>query len=99
VLDRSDGPSLRSGFLRHVALHPDAPALAVRGNVRTYGQMETEARRWARAITTACGRRPERVGLFAFRSETAYTGTLRRFSPGPPTFPAIQLSRMKRRRP
>jgi len=93
VLDRSDGPSLRSGFLRQAALRPDAPALVVRGKVRTYGQLEDNARRWARALTTACGRRPERVGLFAFRSETAYTGTLAAlfagatYVPFNPTFP------------
>jgi amino acid adenylation domain-containing protein len=83
-------------------MRPDAPAIVVRGNVRTYAQMEGDARRWAQAITSACGRRPERVGLFAFRSETAYTGTLAALFAGAtyvplnPTFPDERTASMIR---
>jgi len=100
VLDRSDGPSLRSGFLRHAALRPDAPAIVVRGATSSYGQMEETARRWARAIIDARGGRPERVGLFAYRSAVAYTGTLAAlFSGAPyvplnPTFPVEKTAAM-----
>ena len=37
MLDRTDGKSLRSGFLRHAALRPDAPAVTVRGVTRFLG--------------------------------------------------------------
>jgi amino acid adenylation domain-containing protein len=100
VPDRSDGPSLRSGFLRHAAERPDAPAVVVRGATRTYGELEAAASRWANAIVGAIGRRPERVGLFAYRSEVAYTGTLAAllagatFVPLNPTFPVDKTAAM-----
>jgi len=100
VLDRSDGPSLRSGFLRHAVLHPDAPAVVVRGASFSYGQMEESARRWARAIIEARGGRAERVGLFAYRSAVAYTGTLAALFAGAayvplnPTFPTEKTASM-----
>lgn len=102
VLDRSDGRSIRSGFLYHSRIHPDAPAIVVRGEARSYGQLEYNARCWARAITDACGLRPERVGLFAYRSETAYTGTLAALFAGAtyvplnPTFPFGRTAAMIR---
>lgn len=74
--DRSDGISLRSGFLRSAASGPNAPAIVVRKQVRTYAELEDTARRYANGLLTVCGKRPERVGLFAYRSETAYAGTL-----------------------
>jgi amino acid adenylation domain-containing protein len=98
--DRTDGASLRSGFLRHAASSPDAPAIVARGETRSYGEMDANARRWAGAIMDAVGRRPERVGLFAFRSETAYTGTLAAlfagaaFVPLNPTFPPEKTAAM-----
>lgn len=100
VLDRADGPSLRAGFLRHAAAQPDAPAIAVRGATSSYGQMEDAARRWAGAIIDAHGGRPERVGLFAYRSTVAYTGTLAALFAGAtyvplnPTFPADKTAAM-----
>lgn len=101
MLDRSDGISLRSGFLRHAQLNPEAAALVVRGETRSYRELESKARRLAAAITQACGgRRPERVGLFAYRSETAYTGTLAAlfagatFVPLNPTFPPARTADM-----
>ena len=100
VLDRSDGPSLRSGFLRHAAAHPDAAAIVVRGTSSSYGQMEETARRWAAAIVAEHGDRPERVGLFAYRSAVAFTGTLAALFAGAtyvplnPTFPPEKTAAM-----
>jgi amino acid adenylation domain-containing protein len=100
VLDRSDGPSLRSGFLRHAAAQPDAAAMVVRGASCSYGQMEDTARRWARAIIEAAQGRPQRVGLFAYRSAVAYTGTMAALFSGAtyvplnPTFPADKTAAM-----
>ena len=100
MLDRSDGPSLRSGFLRHAALNPGATAFVVRGKSYSYGETEETARRWAGAMLQACGGRPERVGLFAYRSAVAYTGTLAALFAGAayvplnPTFPAEKTAAM-----
>ena len=100
MLDRSDGPSLRSGFLRQAARNPDAPAFVVRGRTHSYGETEDSARRWARAMVEARGGRPERVGLFAYRSAVAYTGTLAALFSGAayvplnPTFPAEKTAAM-----
>ncbi len=100
VLDRADGPSLRSGFLRHASATPDAPAIVVRGATSSYGQMEDRARRWARAIVDAHGGRPGRVGLFAYRSAVAYTGTMAALFSGAtyvplnPTFPIEKTAAM-----
>jgi len=100
VLDRSDGPSLRSGFLRHAASDADAPAFVVRGVTCSYGRMEEAARRWARALVDVSGGRAERVGLFAYRSAVAYTGTMAALFAGAayvplnPTFPPDRTSAM-----
>lgn len=100
MLDRSDGISLRSGFLSHAALNPTAPAVVVRNVTRSYGELEANARRWANAIIAGVGRRPERVGLLAYRSEVAYTGTLAAlfagatFVPLNPTFPPEKTAAM-----
>jgi amino acid adenylation domain-containing protein len=99
-VDRSDGPSLRAGFLRHAAAEPDAPAFVVRGASCSYGQMNETARRWARALIEARGSRPERVGLFAYRSAVAYTGTMAAMFAGAayvplnPTFPPEKTQAM-----
>jgi amino acid adenylation domain-containing protein len=91
---------LRKGFLRQAAAQPDAPAIVVRGQSHSYGQMEERARRWAGAILSACGERPERVGLFAYRSAVAYTGTLAALFAGAsyvplnPTFPSEKTAAM-----
>jgi amino acid adenylation domain-containing protein len=101
-LDREDGVSLRSGFLAHASARPDAPAVVVRGATRSYGELEAAARRWARAIVDAAPDRPQRVGLFAYRSEVSYTGTLAAlfsgaaFVPLNPTFPPEKTAAMIR---
>jgi amino acid adenylation domain-containing protein len=100
MLDRSEGPSLRSGFLHHSQLRPQAPALVVRGKTYSYGELETKARQLAAAIISEGRGRPERVGIFAYRSETAYVGTLATlfaggtFVPLNPTFPPEKTEAM-----
>jgi amino acid adenylation domain-containing protein len=102
VFDRADGVSLRTGFLRQARLRPDAPAVAVRGRVLSYGELESMARRMAGVLVRECGGRPARVGLFAYRSETAYGGTLAAlfagatFVPLNPTFPREKTAAMIR---
>jgi amino acid adenylation domain-containing protein len=76
VIDKVDGRSLRTGFLANAASRPDAPGLVVQGVTRTYGELEATARIWANAICEALGGVPERVGVFAHRSETSYVGVL-----------------------
>lgn len=76
MLDRSDGISLRSGFLQQASRAASAPAVVVRGVTHTYGELEDTARRWATAIIDVSGSRPERIGLFASRSTVSYCGTL-----------------------
>lgn len=43
---------------------------------RTYGEIDISARRWAARIVRALDRQPERIGVFAYRSEVGYIGTL-----------------------
>lgn len=93
MLDRADGPSLRTGFWQHAQKQPDAPAVVVRGATKSYGELEHNARSWANAILSMCDSRPQRVGIFAYRSEVSYTSTLAAlfagaaFVPLNPTFP------------
>jgi amino acid adenylation domain-containing protein len=74
--DRTDGRSLRSGFLKYASETPDAPALFVRGATLSYAALEAKARTWAAAILGALGRPARRVGVFAYRSEESYAGVL-----------------------
>lgn len=76
MIDKVDGRSLRSGFLASAASRPTAPALVVQGNTRTYGELQAAASSWAQAVVQTLGRAPERVGVFAHRSEVSYTGVL-----------------------
>lgn len=100
--DRENGKSLRANFVRQAAQHPERPALVVRGATRSYAELDDRARRWAAVMIDACMDRPERVGLFAYRSETAYTGTLAALFAGAtyvplnPTFPADKTAAMIR---
>src|SRR5579871_6619315 len=100
MFDRSDGISLRSRFLRSAQAQPDAPAIVVRGATRSYGALEETARRWAGAIVGSSRALPERVGLFAYRSDVSYCGTLAAvfagaaFVPLNPAFPAQKTASM-----
>jgi amino acid adenylation domain-containing protein len=100
AIDKADGRSLRSGFLRHAAATPDAPALVLGEVTRSYGQMEQTARVWAQGICDLLDGPAGRVGIFAARNEVAYTGTLAAlfsgaaFVPLNPAFPLERTSRM-----
>jgi len=99
-IDREDGRSLRSGFLRHAARAPQATALGVLDRVVSYGELEHHARLWAGAIVDRLGRPAERVGVLGHRSEVAYTGALAAlfagaaFVPLNPTFPVDRTRAM-----
>ncbi len=75
-IDFKDGRSLRSGFIWHAQQTPERPALVVGATTLTYGAMDRTARIWAKAIVDRLPRRAERVGVFAYRSQIAYQGTL-----------------------
>jgi amino acid adenylation domain-containing protein len=92
--------SLREGFLKQVALRPDAPALVVKGRAFSYGELDETARRWAGAIVGRLGRPATRVGVFGSRSEVSYTAVLAAlysggaFVPLNPRFPADRTRAM-----
>lgn len=92
--------TLQAGFAAAAARTPDAPALLVRGTVRTYGEMDDTARRWAQLITSTLGHPAARVGVFGSRSEVAYTGVIAAlysgatFVPLNPRFPTDRTCRM-----
>lgn len=100
MLDRSNGRTLRTGFVANARSRPQHPAFVVRGVAHSYGDTDLVARRWASAVIAANGARPERIGIFAYRSEVAYTGTLAALYAGAtyvplnPTFPADKTSSM-----
>lgn len=100
ALDRADGRSLRSGFLRNVQERPDRPALAVGNATLSYSELDAAARVWASALAKLSASPPQRVGIMAARSEVAYTATLAAlysgaaFVPLNPTFPASRTARM-----
>ncbi len=102
-MDRSDARSLRTDFLIHAARHPSDVALEVSGSSIQYGELSEKARAWARVLVEAKGGRLDRVGVFAYRSTTAYTGVLAAlcsgatFVPLNPTFPAARTRQMLRR--
>jgi amino acid adenylation domain-containing protein len=102
MMDRADGPSLRSGFLASAAAYPDHTALVVRGVERRYSELDRTARCWAAAIVDRLGRPAQRVGVFGYRSEVSYTGALAAlmsgaaFVPLNPTFPQEKTASMAR---
>jgi len=102
-MDRSDARSLRTDFLSHAARHPGDVALEVGGKSITYDELSNRARSWARVLVEAKGGRLDRVGVFAYRSATAYAGVLAAlcsgatFVPLNPTFPAARTRQMLRR--
>jgi amino acid adenylation domain-containing protein len=100
TVDRENGRSLRSGFLRHAAASPDAQALQIGERTWTYGELEEKARVWAHALLATLERPAARVGVLGYRSELSYTGTLAAlfagaaFVPLNPTFPATRTEMM-----
>jgi amino acid adenylation domain-containing protein len=102
LIDKTEGRSLRVGFLRSAAEYPTAPALIVRGKTLSYEALERKARIWAHAIIRALERPAYRVGVFAYRSETSYAGVLAAlfsgaaFVPLNPTLPVRKTRDMVR---
>ncbi|WP_129306940.1 amino acid adenylation domain-containing protein [Streptomyces sp. L2] len=70
ALDRRLG----AGLLHHASIQPGRVALTLGRRAYTYEETALTARRWAAALVDAAGRRPERVGVFAHRSEVSYLG-------------------------
>jgi amino acid adenylation domain-containing protein len=103
MMDRSDARSLRTDFLSHAAQRPGDVALEVGGKSITYSELSNTARSWARVLVEAKGGRLDRVGVFAYRSATAYAGVLAAlcsgatFVPLNPTFPSARTRQMLRR--
>ncbi len=102
AIDRADGRSMRSGFLRSAGERPDAPCLVIKGESFTYAAVEEAARRWAGAIVGRLGRPARRIGIFASRSFESYTGVLAAlcsgatFVPLNPSFPQDRTAEMIR---
>jgi amino acid adenylation domain-containing protein len=101
--DVVDAPgTLRERLLAAAAAHPDRVALAMPGREVTFAELAHTARVWAHGLVAAAGRRPGRVGIFAHRSEVAYTATLAAqcagaaFVPFNPGHPAERLALMAR---
>jgi amino acid adenylation domain-containing protein len=67
---------LRAAFLASAALYPDHVALCIGRRRWTYAEIEDRARRWAARLIDAAHGPPRRVGVFGYRSETAYVGVL-----------------------
>src|SRR5437899_10441115 len=63
-------------FAEGAAVNPDAPALIHRERSFTFAELDETARRWAALLLDSGRRKPERVGIFAHKSPTAYLGTL-----------------------
>ena len=99
---KTDGRSLRSGFLRSAVTYPDAPALILGERTITYKELDQTARTWATAIVGSLSRPARRVGILAYRSEVSYAGVLAAlysgaaFVPLNPTFPAGRTREMIR---
>jgi len=70
------GRRLHTGFLESAARYPGAPALWIGDEQWTYSRVEDQARRWAAAIIAALDEPPQRIGVFAYRSEVSYIGVL-----------------------
>lgn len=92
--------TLQSRFVEAVRAHAERPALVVRDVTLTYAELEGTARRWASVLVARVGAPPKRVGVFGFRSATAYVGVLAAqlagatFVPLNPRFPPARTRRM-----
>jgi amino acid adenylation domain-containing protein len=92
--------TLQRRFVESAREHGDRPALFVRDVTFTYAELEATARRWASVLVARLGRAPKRVGVFGFRSATAYIGVLAAqmagatFVPLNPRFPPARTRRM-----
>ena len=68
--------SLRAGILRQARSAPGQIALRLVGRDIVYAELVDTARRWAGRLIDLAAGRPTRVGVFAYRTETAYAGVL-----------------------
>jgi non-ribosomal peptide synthetase component F len=84
--------ALHAGFRAAARNHPDAPALQLGRRVYTYAEADETARRWACALAEAAGRRPRRVGVFAYRSPVSYLGALAALYAGATVVPLDRTS-------
>lgn len=102
TIDRVDGRSMRTGFLRSAAERPDSPCLVIKGATHSYSEIERSARTWANAIVSRLGRPAQRIGVFGYRSRVSYAGVLAAlfsgatFVPLNPTFPRERTREMIR---
>lgn len=102
AVDRTDGRSMRTGFLRNAEQTPDAVALVVQNQTYTYGEVDELARKWARAMVQELGRPARRVAVFASRSMISYVGVMAAlyagaaFVPLNKKFPAARTAEMLR---
>lgn len=67
---------LHTFFLESAAYYPDKYALSIQNKRWTYAEIEHEARCWAKALLEGCDQQVRRVGIFAYRSYTAYVGVI-----------------------
>lgn len=101
-IDRVNGRSMRSGFLRSAANNPAADCLVIKNDTLSYGEVERSARLWASSILDALGRPADRVGVFGSRSKESYIGVLAAlcsgatFVPLNPSFPEERTREMVR---
>jgi amino acid adenylation domain-containing protein len=97
------GRDLLAGFLAAADRFPGRPALTIGRRTYSYGEVSDIARRWAAGMVDAIDRRPQRVGVFGYRSETSYIGTLAglfagaAFVPLNPRFPVERTRKMAER--
>jgi amino acid adenylation domain-containing protein len=102
-LDRVHHRSLRDAFLAGAAANPQGTALRVAGADHSYEALERRARQWCQAMLSHLDSPPQRVAVFAYRSEVAFTGTLAAlfagatFVPLNRTFPVQRTQTMLRR--
>lgn len=73
--------SLGSGFFAHAARCPEDIALTIGRRHYSYAELDRIARRWATRLCQTTGQ-PQRVGVFGYRSETAYAGVLAALAAG-----------------
>lgn len=67
---------IRGVFLDSVGKYPNAVALVIGNEQWTYSELDGIARRWAGLLRDVPGGSPARVGIYAYRSLTAYVGIL-----------------------
>lgn len=68
--------SIHSGFLSCVEKYPNHVALTIKHQTYTYAELDETARKWASIILTKSDFVPQRIGIFAYRSNVSYIGVL-----------------------